>query len=83
MVFRRKQIDWANKVDIITIRSHLSSQAKQLTGAVCVHWSSAQCAGVLRLRGCCRTDGGLDTEDQAEWRLGLGGAGHCRQHEDT
>ena len=39
MVFRRKHLDWQNKVDVITIISHPSPQAELLTGAVCVHWS--------------------------------------------
>ena len=57
-------------MDIITVISHPSPQAEQWTGAVCVH-----CAGVLRLRGCCRTDGGLDTEPPGGVEAGAGRGG--------
>ena len=70
MVFRRKHLDWQNKVDVITIISNPSPQAELLTGAVCVH-----CAGVLRLRGCGRTDGGLDTEPPGGVEAGAGRGG--------
>ena len=71
MVFRRKHLDWQNKVDVLS-RSYpiplLKLNSRQVQ---CVFTG----AGVLRLRGCCRTDGGLDTEPPGGVEAGAGRGG--------